>query len=73
MIIILFFILFLVVYCALLDKDLQKYKKNMNKKYNGLVKRMKILTYNQDTTFDYINDIYNELERSDKYEDEEEC
>jgi len=73
MIVILFFILFCVVYLCLLDRDLQKYKKSMDKKYNDLVKRMKILTYNQDTTFDYINDIYNELERSDKYEDEEEC
>lgn len=73
MILILFFILFCVVYLALIDKDLQKYKKSMDKKYNGLVKRMKTLTYNQDTTFDYINDIYNELERFDKYENEEEC
>lgn len=73
MIVILLFILFCVIYFALLDKDLQKYKKSMDKKYKGLVKRIKALNYNQDITFDYINGIYSELERFDKYEKNEEC
>lgn len=71
--IILILILLLIICICLIDRDLQRYKKTMNKKYNALVKRMKILTHNQDNAFDYITEIYNELERSDNYEKNEEC
>jgi len=73
MLIILFLMLFIVVYICLIDKSIEKYKKSIDKKYNGLIKRIKILEYNQNTTFDYITDMYNELERSGKYEENEEC
>lgn len=61
----LFIILWLIIWITLLEKDLKKTRKSFNKKINALVKRIKHNEENQNITFDYINDIYSDLERLD--------
>lgn len=38
----------------ILNNEFNKYKKKMNKKFNSLVKRLKIYEYNQNCIFDEI-------------------
>ncbi len=64
-IVILFMILFLICDCLLLEKSIEKNRKKFNKKFNTLLKRIKHIEENQNTTFDYINGIYSDLERLD--------
>ncbi len=65
MLLLLFIILCLIIWITLLEKDLKKTRKSFNKKLNALVKRIKHNEENQNITFDYINDIYSDLERLD--------
>lgn len=65
MLILLFIILWLVIWVTLLEKEIKKSKKQYIKKFNALVKRIKCIEKNQNVTFDYINDIYKDLERFD--------
>lgn len=65
MLLLLFIILWLIIWITLLEKELKKARKSFNKKFNALVRRIKHTEENQNITFDYINDIYSDLERLD--------
>lgn len=63
MFVLLLIILWLVIWVTLLEKEVKKSKRQYIKKFNALVKRIKNIEKNQNVTFDYINDIYKDLER----------
>lgn len=61
-------LLWLIIWNILLEKDIKKMKKHYNKKIYVLNKKLKNIEQNQNYIFDYIDNIYYDLESRDNYE-----
>ncbi len=70
MLILLFIILWLIIWNCLIERDLKRIRTKLYKKNKFFNKKLKNLENNQNILFDYINDIYFDLERFENNEED---